>query len=73
MEDPSDQGHERGATLIEYALILALFVGATALAVTNLTSTSGQYLSSTGDDIGQPRDHIVDMDHDLPDPPAWLP
>lgn len=73
MEDHCDQRHERGATLVEYALILALVVGATTVAVAGLTDTSGQYLSSTGNDIGQPRDRIIDMDDDLPDPPAWLP
>ena len=64
---------ERGATLVEYALILALVVGATLVAVQGLTDTSGDYLSSTGDDIGEPRERIADMDPDLPDPPAWLP
>jgi Flp pilus assembly pilin Flp len=73
MENRSGPGSERGATLVEYALILALVVGATTVAIVNLTDTSGQYLSSTGADIGQPRDRIVDMDDDLPDPPAWLP
>lgn len=73
MADHCDHPDERGATLVEYALILALAVGATTLAITNLTDTSGQYLSTTGEDIGEPRDRIVDMDDDLPDPPAWLP
>lgn len=64
---------ERGATFAEYALILALVVGATVAAIAGLTDTSGNYLSSTGDDIGEPRERISDMDDDLPDPPAWLP
>ncbi len=64
---------ERGATLVEYALVMALLVGGTLVAVQSLTETSGDYLSSTGDNIGEPREHIADMDPDLPDPPAWLP
>ena len=68
-----DPSSERGATAVEYAMILALVVGATLVAITGLTDTSGQYLSSTGDDIGEPRERIADMDSDLPDPPAWLP
>lgn len=64
---------ERGATLVEYALIFSLIVGGTLVAIQNLTTTSGDYLSSTGSNIGEPREHIADMDPDLPDPPAWLP
>jgi Flp pilus assembly pilin Flp len=73
MEDRSDPRRERGATVVEYALVLALFVGATLIAIDGLTDRGGTYLSTTGDDIGQPRDRIADMDDDLPDPPAWLP
>lgn len=64
---------ERGATAAEYALILALVVGATVAAIAGLRDTSGNYLSSTGESIGEPRERIADMDDDLPDPPAWLP
>ncbi|MGH1493253.1 MAG: Flp family type IVb pilin [Acidimicrobiales bacterium] len=64
---------ERGATLVEYALIFSLIVGGTLVAIQNLTTSSGDYLSQTGDNIAEPRDHIADMDPDLPDPPAWLP
>ncbi len=67
-----DDGGERGATAVEYAMILALVVGATLAAITGLTDSSGGYLSTTGDDIGEPRERIADMDADLPDPPAWL-
>ncbi|MEM7323602.1 MAG: hypothetical protein AAF531_11005 [Actinomycetota bacterium] len=63
----------RGATAAEYALLMALFVGATLVAIDSLTETSGSYLSSTGNDIGEPRERIADMDPDLPDPPDWLP
>ncbi|MEM9563844.1 MAG: hypothetical protein AAGA93_14580 [Actinomycetota bacterium] len=68
-----DDRGERGATAVEYAMILALVVGATLAAITGLTDSSGEYLSTTGDDIGEPRERIADMDADLPDPPAWLP
>jgi hypothetical protein len=59
--------------MVEYALLLVLVVGATTAAIVGLRDTSGDYLSSTGDDIGEPRERIADMDADLPDPPAWLP
>lgn len=70
--DGSEQ-RQRGATFAEYALLFSLVVGATLVAVQALTTTSGDYLSSTGDDIGEPRERIANMDPDLPDPPAWLP
>ena len=62
---------ERGASAVEYAVVLALVAGATIVAINNLTDTSGSYLSSTGDDIGEPREMISNMEPDLPDPPAW--
>lgn len=71
--DDRDDQDQRGATLVEYALVMALVVGGTLVAIDSLTDRSGDYLSSTGDDIGEPRQHIADMDPDLPDPPAWLP
>ncbi|MEL6984029.1 MAG: Flp family type IVb pilin [Actinomycetota bacterium] len=64
---------ERGATAVEYSLILALVVLATVASIAGLRDTSGDYLSTTGEDIGTPRERIADMDDDLPDPPAWLP
>lgn len=70
---PTDGRRQRGATLAEYALVFALIVVVSLLAVDNLTTTSGTYLSVTGDDIGEPRERIANMDPDLPDPPAWLP
>jgi len=77
MPDSVDHGTEhcgeRGATAVEYALILALVVVATAASIVGLRDTSGNYLSTTGESIGEPRDRIADMDDDLPDPPAWLP
>lgn len=71
--DRKNQRHQRGATFAEYALLFSLIVGGTLAAVQALTTTSGDYLSSTGDDIGEPRERIANMDPDLPDPPAWLP
>ena len=72
MDQRSDQRRERGATLVEYALIFALIVVSSLFAIDALTDSSGSYLSSTGNDIGQPRDHIEDMSNDLPDPPVWI-
>lgn len=76
--DPADQsrdgrGRERGATAVEYAMLFSLVIGTTIIAIQTLTTESGDYLSTTGDDIGEPRQRIADMDPDLPDPPAWLP
>lgn len=68
-----DAAGERGATLVEYAIVLALVLGATVVAIDNMTDTAGDYLSTTGDDIGEPRERIANMSADLPDPPAWLP
>ncbi|MEM7275876.1 MAG: hypothetical protein AAF547_22560 [Actinomycetota bacterium] len=72
-DDRSPDRSERGATFAEYALLVVLLVGATLAAVESFTETSGSYLSSTGEDIGEPRERITDIDPDLPDPPAWLP
>jgi len=63
---------ERGATLVEYGVIFALIVIASVVAIETLTTRSGSYLDSTGSDIGTPREHIADMDPDLPDPPSWV-
>jgi Flp pilus assembly pilin Flp len=63
---------ERGASLVEYGVVFALIVISSLVAIETLTTESGDYLSSTGDDIGEPREHISDMDTDLPDPPAWV-
>lgn len=69
----SDRARERGATAVEYAMLFSLVIGTTVLAIQTLTTESGDYLSTTGDDIGEPRERIANMDPDLPDPPAWLP
>lgn len=63
---------ERGAAAVEYALVLALIVGATIVAIDMLGSESGSYLSTTGDQIGEPRPHYADISDDLPDPPDWI-
>ena len=72
-DERTERHKSRGATATEYAMLVALLVGATLVAIDGLTDTSGSYLSSTGDDIGEPRERIADMDPDLPDPPDWLP
>lgn len=72
--EPSDGGcRERGATAVEYAMLFSLIIGTTLVAIQTLTTGSGDYLSTTGTDIGEPRERIANMDPDLPDPPAWLP
>lgn len=74
--EPFDEGvseTERGATLVEYALLTALLVGASLGAFSYLTRESGEYLVETGSSISEPRERIADMDPDLPDPPAWVP
>jgi Flp pilus assembly pilin Flp len=72
MDLRSERKAERGATLVEYGVVFALIVVASLFAIDALTTTSGSYLSSTGTDIGAPREHIENMSDDLPDPPAWV-
>lgn len=72
MNKRPDPRQERGATLVEYALVFALIVVGSLFAIEALTDSSGSYLSSTGEDIGTPREHIEDISDDLPDPPVWI-
>ncbi len=72
MDARCDRSKERGASLVEYALVFALLVVSSLLAIDSLTTRSGSYLSSTGDGIGEPREHIENMSNDLPDPPVWV-
>ncbi len=72
MDVRENRRKERGASLAEYGLIFALVVIASLFAIDNLTTESGDYLSTTATDIGEPRERISDMDPDLPDPPAWI-
>lgn len=72
MDTRPEPSRERGATLVEYALVFSLIVVGSLFAIEALTDTSGSYLSSTGNDIGTPREHIEDMSDDLPDPPVWI-
>ena len=69
---PETCDQERGATLVEYAVVFSLIVITSLMAIQSVTTESGDYLSSTGTDIGEPREHIANMDPDLPDPPAWV-
>lgn len=64
---------ERGATLTEYGLIVALVVVAAMGGILQLQDESGSYLVDTGSDIGTPRELAADMSPDLPDEPDWLP
>lgn len=64
---------ERGATLTEYGLLVALVVVAALGGIGQLQDESGSYLVETGSDVGQPRELAADMSADLPDEPAWLP
>jgi len=63
---------QRGASLVEYSLALALILVITLAAVTSLTEGSGTYLSQTGNDIGRAPDHVADLEPSLPDPPDWV-
>ena len=72
MDARPDPRRERGATLAEYAIVFSLIVIGSLFAIEALTDTSSSYLSSTGTDIGTPREHIEDMSDDLPDPPVWI-
>ena len=63
---------ERGATLTEYGLIVALVVVAAMGGILQLQDESGSYLVDTGSDIGTPRELAADMSPDLPEDPDWL-
>ncbi len=69
---PERFGDDRGASLVEYALALALVLLLTIGALSSLTTSSGTYLSQTGTDIGSPPEHIADLDPSLPDAPSWI-
>lgn len=65
-------GSDRGATLIEYALMVALMVVAVVVAVEYLTDESSSVLADNGSQIGQPRDYGVRASTTtLPAPPGW--
>lgn len=59
---------DQGATLVEYALLMALVLGATLAAIDGLTEGSGDYLSRTSDAVGAPRPYYSDMSPVYPDP-----
>lgn len=67
-----DAKGQRGASLVEYALALALVLLLTVAALSALTSSSGTFLSQTGEDIGKPPQHVADLEPSLPDAPSWI-
>ncbi len=72
MHARSRESGDRGATTIEYAMALALVLLSSLAALNTLTTTSGSYLSQTGDDIGEPPERVADISPSLPDPPSWV-
>ncbi len=63
-----EQRCQRGATLVEYALLVALVLGSTLVAIDTLTAESADYLSETSDNVGSPRPHYTDLTPHYPDP-----
>ncbi len=64
--------NERGASLVEYAIALAVILTLSVIAIENLTGASGAYLSQTGEDIGRAPEHVADLEPSLPEPPDWI-
>lgn len=63
---------QRGATLVEYALVVALLVLATISATEYLTDESAEVLADNGSQIGEPRDSAIQVTTStLPAPPEW--
>lgn len=56
MRSPEQRLHERGASAVEYALLVALICVASLGAINFLTNQSGEALSSTSSNIGEPID-----------------
>ncbi len=50
--DPTD---DRGASAIEYALVVSLLVVVTLAAITTLSSSAQDVLIDSGNDVGTPR------------------
>lgn len=73
MEQKTTNRTERGATLVEYAMLVALLVTTSLVAIDFLTDASGEVLTSTGEEVGEPRERIADIEPTRPEPPAWLP
>ena len=63
---------ERGASLSEYAILIALVVVASLGAISLLQSRSEAEFERTAEDIGTPREFAPDISTDLPDPPDWI-
>ncbi len=45
---------QRGATLVEYALLTAVFVAVVGLVAVELTDSSGDFLEDTGNQVAEP-------------------
>ncbi|MFV0523249.1 MAG: Flp family type IVb pilin [Acidimicrobiales bacterium] len=59
-DDPDHpRSHERGTTLIEYGLILALALASVFATVDSLQAGAGEFLAADADTIGQPRSLTV--------------
>jgi Flp pilus assembly pilin Flp len=63
---------QRGATLAEYALVVALLVVVTISATEYLTDESAEVLADNGSQIGEPRDYGIQIvTTTQPAPPEW--
>ena len=64
---------ERGATLVEYALMLSLVVVSALAVLQSLEDNSAEYLNETGSEIGRPMEGRDALRNRPMDPaPAWV-
>ncbi len=64
---------ERGATLVGYALMMALIVVSALTVLQSFEDNSSEYLNDTGSEIGRPmegRDSL--MNRPMDPAPAWV-
>lgn len=66
-----ESGVERGASLVTYALVLALVTVASLGAVDALVDSSSSLLEDSGDNIGEPRSYRNDAVLEVTAAPAW--
>lgn len=63
---------ERGATAVEYALVIGLLVVVAVAAVQELTRRSGEFLEASGTEYGEVRPARQEVKFtELPPPPNW--